>query len=460
MTTTTDQERPARAGTTTGAPPRSGPVLTALAAGFVMAALDSTVITAVGATIQRGLRASLSQLTWIVDGYVLAFAALLLLAGGLANRFGPRPVYLAGLVLFWLASAGAAAAPDGTALVAARLAQGAGAALFMPASLSLLVHAFPEPARRARMLALWSAIVSTAAGIGPTVGGLLAGAFGWRAVFLINLPVGLAGLLLTRRCVPAPAGGGSRPPVAGHGLLVAALAGLAYTLIEGPRLGWGAAPVLAAYAVVVLGAGGLAVRERRGRGAAVLPWTLFRRRAFTAANVIGFLFNFALYGTLFVLGLYLQQERGASPLAAGLEMLPASGLWVVGNLVYGRAAGRVPARVLLAASLAGAALGAAALAAVRPGTPYLLVLPAIVLANAGAGIVSPAMTAVLVDAAGREHANTSGAVLNANRQVGQLVGIAVAGAVLGASGLPPAFLLIAGAYAVAAAAAWTLLGKR
>ncbi|TDD59006.1 MFS transporter, partial [Actinomadura darangshiensis] len=164
-----------------------------------MASVDATVMQIAGATIQDRLGTSLSRLTWAVDGYVLTFAALLMLAGGLAGRLGARKVYLWGMAVFFAASLAAALAPAIEVLITARLVQGAGAALFMPSSLALLIQAFPDPRRRARVLGLWSAIVSSAIALGPTLGGVLVATLGWRSIFLINLPVGIAGMALTLR---------------------------------------------------------------------------------------------------------------------------------------------------------------------------------------------------------------------------------------------------------------------
>jgi DHA2 family methylenomycin A resistance protein-like MFS transporter len=162
-----------------------------------MATLDVTVVNVAGATIQEDLGTSLTQLTWIVDGYVLTFASLLMLAGGLANRIGAKKIYLWGMGVFFLASLACAVSPTPETLIAARLVQGAGAALFMPSSLSLLVFSFPEKRQRTKMLGLWSAIVATSSGLGPTVGGLMVSAFGWESIFLLNLPIGAIGMVMT-----------------------------------------------------------------------------------------------------------------------------------------------------------------------------------------------------------------------------------------------------------------------
>ncbi|GES32116.1 MFS transporter [Streptomyces angustmyceticus] len=449
---------PVRAGGDSPAPrphPRSGLQLLVLALGFVMASLDTGIMNVAAGDLRARLGLTMSGLTWVVDGYVLAFAALLLLAGSLAKRFGARRIYLVGLAVFTAASLLGAAAPDGTALVAARFTQGAGAALFMPSSLSLLMHAFPEPARRARILGIWSAIVSTSVGLAPTLGGLLVGAFGWRSIFLVNLPIGVVGLLLTRRVVAAVPARGTALGGSGHVLGLLALGSLSYALIEGPAQGWSAPPVLGAAGVAVLATAGFVLRERAAR-VPVLPVALFADSGFTAANAVGFLFNFAFYGVLFVLGLFLQSARGASPVAAGLQMLPAVLVLPFGNILYARFGPRVGNRAALTASLALSAAGYALLFLIlSPGLPYWVLAVVLAVGNLGGGVSSPAMTGVLMAAAGREHADIGSATLNANRQIGSLVGIAGMGAVLagaggGHRGAAWAFALAAGALAVAA----------
>ncbi|MFE1768185.1 MFS transporter [Streptomyces angustmyceticus] len=449
---------PARAGDDSPAPrshPRGGIQLLVLALGFVMASLDTGIMNVAAGDLRARLGLTLSGLTWVVDGYVLAFAALLLLAGSLAKRFGARRIYLVGLAVFTAASLLGAAAPNGAVLVAARFIQGAGAALFMPSSLSLLMHAFPEPARRTRILGVWSAIVSTSVGLAPTLGGLLVGAFGWRSIFLVNLPIGVVGLLLTRRVVAAVPARGTALGGSGHLLGLLALGSLSYALIEGPAQGWSAPPVLGAAAIAVSATAGFVLRERAAR-VPVLPVALFADSGFTAANVVGFLFNFAFYGVLFVLGLFLQSARGASPVAAGLQMLPAVLVLPFGNMLYARFGPRVGDRAALTASLALSAAAYALLFLIlSPGLPYGVLAVVLAVGNLGGGVSSPAMTGVLMAAAGREHADIGSATLNANRQIGSLVGIAGMGAVLagaggGHRGAAWAFALAAGALALAA----------
>ncbi|MFF7727476.1 DHA2 family efflux MFS transporter permease subunit [Streptomyces sp. NPDC008001] len=445
------------------APARPGLTLFTLALGFVLAALDVTIINVAGSSLRAGLGLSLSGLTWVVSGYALTFAALLLLAGSLAGRYGARRTYLAGLALFTAASLLAAAAPGAGVLIAGRALQGAGAALFMPSSLTLLLAAFPGSRERARVLGLWSAIVSVAAGAGPAAGGLLVGAFGWRSVFLVNLPLGLLGLVLARRFV-APLPGRPAPlAAAGHALGLLALAALSFGLIEGPDLGWAAPRVLLPLAVAVLAGAAFVVRERRAAHR-VLPRALFSDARFPAANAIGFLFNFGLFGGLFMLGLFLQNARGASPVQAGLELLPVQAVWLLGNVLYARIGPRLGNRVILTVTLATSAAGTAALAlTVSPGMPYWVLAGVLAVLNAGIGMASPAMTGATMESAGTEHSGIAGAALNANRQIGSLVGVAAVSAGLAATdgwypGAAASFGMTAGAYAAAGLVAW--LGLR
>ncbi|WP_214410244.1 MFS transporter [Sphaerisporangium fuscum] len=435
--------------------------ITALAAGFVMASLDTTVMQVAGATIQDRLHASLSQLTWAVDGYVLTFAALLMLAGGLANRVGARRVYMWGMGIFAVASLASALAPGIEVLIAARLLQGAGAALFMPSSLALLVRAFPDARERTKVLGVWSAIVSSSLALGPTVGGVMVGAFGWPSIFLINLPVGIAGMLLTHRHI-ARSEGDARPLAApGHAAVIILLAGISFALIEGPQLGWAAAPVIGAISAAALAAVLLIGHERRTDNQ-VMPWTLFRGARFAGANAVGFLFNAAFYGSLFMVGLYVQHARGATPLRAGLEILPLTIFIPFSNIIFARVSGRVATGPLLAVSFLVAGAASLALAALSPATPYWMLGIALGLTSVAGGIISPAMTAAMVNAAGTRHSNTAGSVLNANRQIGSLIGIAAIGAVLAltpdwTTGAALSFLLVGAAYIAGALIAWRLI---
>jgi len=435
-----------------------GMLIFTLAIGFVMAMIDVTAVnTALGA-IAADLDVPLSGLVWVVDGYTLTFAALLLAGGALADRFGPRQTYQGGLCLFLLASVLCALAPAGGALVAARLLQGAGAALFMPSSLSLLTHTFDNPQQRARMVAIWSALVGVAATAGPLVGGLLVQGFGWRAVFWINVPVGLLGIALAQWRVPAPAASPRRLSLFSHALGVATLGALSFVLIEGQARGWTSEAVLsAAVAALVLG-GALWLRERRSAHP-MLPRALFASPSFGAAVVTGFLINFSVFGQLFLLSLFLQQAQGRDALHTGLLLLPMMASSTLTNFLSGRVMGRFGTRGPLLGGLVAAASVAVLLIGARADTPYALILAGAMAIFFAIGISIPAMTNTVMQASGREHANSAAAALNANRQVGALVGVAVMGVIMHAAPawdtrLALGFCAIALSYASAALLVW------
>jgi DHA2 family methylenomycin A resistance protein-like MFS transporter len=439
---------------TVAAPARQVPpllMLMTLAIGFVMAMIDVTAVNTALSDIAVSLAVPLTGLVWVVDGYTLTFAALLMAGGALADRFGPRNVYQGGLGLFIVASVLCAVAPSGAALVAARLLQGAGAALFMPSSLSLLTHAYDDQATRARMLGTWSAIVGCASAVGPLVGGVLVHAFGWRSVFWVNVPIGLAGIVLTQLLAPATPPQARVLSMLSHALGVVALAAMSFVLIEGPALGWTSPAVLAAALATAAAATLLVQRERKGPHP-MLAKALFATPAFAAANGVGFLINFAVFGQLFLLSLFIQQG-GADALHTGLKLIPMMAAFAVGNLTSGRITARVGTRPpMMYGLMVGLAMALLMLGGLRPATPYWLLMAAAVLMNVAIGIAIPGMTATVMLVAGRAHANSAAAALNANRQVGALVGVALMGSVLHmapawALRLPLAFALIAAAYA-------------
>ncbi|CAN7629531.1 MFS transporter [Duganella sp. LjRoot269] len=440
--------------TTAAVPARQVPpllMLMTLAIGFVMAMIDVTAVNTALSDISVSLAVPLAGLVWVVDGYTLTFAALLMAGGALADRYGPKNVYQGGLSVFILGSILCAVAPSGNALIAARLLQGAGAALFMPSSLSLMTHAYENQATRARMLGTWSAIVGCSSAAGPLVGGLLVHEFGWRSVFWVNVPIGLAGIVLTQVLAPATPRHERALSMFSHLLSVAALAALSFVLIEGPVLGWGSVQVLGA-AAAAIGAAFLLVRRERTGAHPLLPRALFETPAFAAANGVGFLINFAVFGQLFLLSLYIQQS-GADALHTGLKLIPMMAAFAVGNLTSGRITARVGTRPpMMYGLLVGLSMAVLMLAGLSPQTPYWLLVLGTVVMNVAIGIAIPGMTATVMLVAGKAHANSAAAALNANRQIGALVGVAMMGTVLHmvpdwAWRLPLAFGLITSAYA-------------
>jgi DHA2 family methylenomycin A resistance protein-like MFS transporter len=438
--------------------------LVTLAIGFVMAMLDVTVVNVALPSIALQFTVPLTDLVWIVDGYTLTFAALLLVAGALADRYGAKTIYLSGLGVFTLASLLCGLAPNADSLIAARMLQGVGAALFMPSSLSLLTHEYEDEHVRNRMLAAWSAIVAVAGAAGPLLGGVLIHQFGWRGIFLINLPLGIVGLWLARRRIQAaPRRPRALNPLS-HLLGVVALSSLCFVLIQGNAYGWTSSRIagvaaLCAVAVVLL------VRRERRHAEPILPRALFKTTQFAAANGVGFLINLASYGQLFLLSLFLQHARGTDALQTGIQLVPMLAVFSIGNMISGRVSARwnVSTSLLGGVSLA-TIMSAAGIYAFSPDMAYWPFALMVALGNLGVGIAVPAMTSVVMQVSGKHHANSAAAALNANRQSGALVGVALMGTILHLlpdwhASLPVAYVVIAASYAVAVALVWRHLRR-
>jgi MFS transporter, DHA2 family, methylenomycin A resistance protein len=394
----------------------------------------------------------------VVDGYTLTFAALLLTAGSLGDRIGSKRVFQAGLAGFTVSSAACGLAPTAGVLVGARLVQGVAAAMLVPSSLALLRAAYPDAARRARAVGLWGSIAGIAAAGGPLVGGVLVAGISWRAVFFLNVPVGLGALAVAARALP-PDGrreGGLDVPGQLAGML--ALAGLTFALIEaGPR-GWGSLPVVAGFAVFAVALPTFLLIERRAPSP-MLPLPLFRNPTFSGATAIGLAINLGFYGQLFVMSLYFQHVRGYSALLTGLALLPEGCLVAISSLVSGRVTGRLGPRPPMVIGLGAGALGLSLLAAAGSGTGYPLLVPGLALTGFGISFTMPAATAATIEAAPADQAGVASGVLNASRQVGGAIGVALLGT-LAAGGMHIALGLAAGVFLAGQLVALLVVGRR
>lgn len=440
---------------TTSTAPRQRVLTVALLAiclGYFLVILDSTIVNAALPALRRDLRADLAALQWVVDGYLVAFATGLLGGGALGDRLGARRVFLLGLGVFTLSSAACGLAPNAPVLVAARVAQGLGAALAVPTSLSLLRAEYPERGARARAVGVWGAVAGVAAGAGPIVGGLLVGGLlvgeaSWRLVFMVNVPLGLLAMVLTRRQVPTPEPRQGRGfDVTGQLTWALALTALAYALIEGGH-GLSSSACLAG-GLAVLSAAWFVLAQRRAtaRGSTpMLEMRLLRAGTFSGATLVGLLINLGFFGELFALNLYLQQDRHDSPLRAGLVLLPQMGVIALGSWLSGRHTSRAgdPRPTMLIGLGVGAAglFGLAALLWAGTSGEVTLLVP-LVAAGFGMSFTMPAATTAAVDAAPRDRAGLAAGVLNTARQTGSLIGVAVLGALPGGPGTA---LLAAGA---------------
>jgi MFS transporter, DHA2 family, methylenomycin A resistance protein len=418
--------------------------LIAVCLGYFLVILDVTVINVALPSIAAGLHAGVTVLQWIVDGYTLAFAGLLLFCGGLSDRVGGKRVFLAGLAVFTVASAGCALAPSAAGLVGARLVQGTGAALMVPASLTLLRHAYPDQRARARAFGVWGMVAGIAAAAGPVLGGGMVSLAGWRSVFFINLPFGVLGYLLTARYVAAPAAdagpGAPARPGSGWGLDLpaqvagmACLAGVAGALIEAGPYGWASPLVLGAFGLAAVALPGFLVAERHSR-APMVPLELFRSRQFDASAVVGLLLNLGFYGMLFLVPLYFERSHQFSPAVTGLAMLPMAAMPAIASPLGGRAAARYGPRLPMAAGFAVGAAGLAGWLLAGPAAPYWIVLAPLILTGAGTSFTMPAATAAIMEAAPAERGGAASGVFNAARQTGSAIGVALTGS-LAARGL-------------------------
>lgn len=349
--------------------------LAAICTGYFMVILDTTVVNVALPSLGKGLHTGVTGLQWVVDGYTLVLAGFLLAAGALGDRLGPKGVFQTGMAIFAVASAGCGVAPDIAVLIVARLVQGLGAALAVPASLSLLQAAYPDRAGRARAFGAWGGVAGVAAGAGPIVGGLLIAGFDWRAVFFLNVPIGAVGLWLTSRYVPAPGGHARGLDLGAQAVGIVALAALAGALIEVGSEGFINSLVLGGFGLFVVAGAAFVILEGRAR-APMLPLELFRRPTFSAATAVGLLINLGFYGELFVATLYFQEVRGYSALLTGLALLPEAGVVSVASILSGRVMARTGPRLPMIVGLALGGAGLVGLVVAGAHTPYgLLIAP-------------------------------------------------------------------------------------
>ena len=425
--------------------------LVVMCVGMFLVLLDVTIVNVALPRLRDDLGASVGSLQWIVDGYAVALASLMLPCGDLGDRHGHKRVVLAGLAAFGAGSLAAGLAPGAGLLVAGRVVQGVGAALLLPGTLAVVSRAYPDAAERARAIGIWAAISSLALPAGVIAGGALVDGPGWRWAFLVNLPLVAVALPVTARVVRESREPAARAPdVPGAALTAAVLAALIFAIIAGSLAAGVAAAALLAALVAV---------ERR-RSDPMLPAALFRRPAFAAANTVAAAMNLGTHGTLFVLTLFLQDVQGRSALGAGMAILPAFGLLAVVAPLTGRLVGRIGPRGPMVAGLLVSAAGLALLA-----DDALLV--ASMLWGLGLGLLTPAVVAAAMGAVHADRAGLAAAVNNTARQAGGAIGIAASGAVAGSparAGFVHAFhgvaLGAAALYVAAAALAWAAVPGR
>ena len=397
---------------------------------LLIVGLDSTIVNIALPAIQRDLHASVSGLQWTIDAYTLVLASFLMLSGSTADRVGRRRTFQVGLVAFTVGSLLCSLAPGLGWLVAFRMIQALGGSMLNPVAMSIITNTFLDPAERARAIGVWGGVVGISMALGPIVGGLLVETVGWRGVFWVNIPVGLAALVLTALFVPeSRAPRARRPDPVGQGLIIITLASLIYGIIEGPGAGWTSPKIIACFALAAAGLAGLIGYEPR-RAEPLIDLRFFRSAPFSGATLIAVSSFAALGGFLLLNTLYLQNVRGYSALHAGLYTVPMAAMSIVFAPLSGRIVGaRGPRLPLLVAGVFITASGVM-LSRLTATTSAGWLIAAYIVFGIGFGLVNAPITNTAVSGMPRTQAGVAAAIASTSRQVGTSLGVAVIGSVV------------------------------
>jgi EmrB/QacA subfamily drug resistance transporter len=412
--------------------------------------LDNTIVNVALPSIHRELHASVSELQWIIDAYTLVLAGLLMVSGSTADRLGRTRVFRLGLLVFSTGSLLCSLAWSPGALIVFRMLQALGGSMLNPVAMSIIRNTFHDPRERAQAIGIWGAVVGLSMALGPLVGGTLVDTTNWRAIFWINVPVGLLAIVLTKRFVPE-----SRAPrprridPLGQALVVVAIASLVYAIIEGPAAGWGS-PAIVGSATASVVALVLLVRHERRHAEPLIDPRFFRSAPFSGASLIAITAFTALGGFLFVTNLYLQGDRGLSAAQTGLYTLPMAATAFAAAPLSGRLVGRRGPRVSLVGGAVGLAVGSVLLTGLTASTPVERLLIAYFVFGLGFGMVNPPITNTAVSGMPEDQAGVAAAVASTSRLIGMSLGVAIVGAIVG-RGAPAA------GFAQASHPAWWLL---
>jgi EmrB/QacA subfamily drug resistance transporter len=400
-----------------------------------MAAIDATVVGIALPSIGRDLHTSLSELQWVVSGYMLTLAALLLPSGALGDKYGRRRVFQLGVVWFTIASLACALAPGATVLILMRVLQGVGAAMLTPGSLAIIEASFDEDSR-GQAIGAWSGLGGVATALGPLLGGYLIAAASWRWIFVINLPIGVAVFWVSARRVPESRDASASGPVdiGGSMLAVAGLVGITYALIQGPATGWSHPDVV----IMLLLGGAAAVAfflAERSTGSPMLPLSAFRVRQFCVTNGVTFIIYGALGGALFLFPVELQVADHYTALESGVALLPLTAVMLLLSARSGRLASRIGPRLQMSVGPLVVGLGLALLGRTSTDSWYPAgVLPAVIVFGLGLAITVAPLTSTAMSALASEHAGVASAVNNDVARAGSLIAVAVLPAIAGLSG--------------------------
>jgi EmrB/QacA subfamily drug resistance transporter len=438
--TPAEDHAPATVGTQAGdnQQPAAGPgkravVLAVCCSALFMSGLDNTIVNVGLPAIGRSLGASVAGLQWTVAGYTIVLASLLMFSGAAADRIGRRVIFQVGLSLFTLGSWLCSLAPSLGWLIAFRLLQGAGASMLNPPALAIITNTFTRPAERARAIGIWDGVFGLSMALGPVLGGILVGFAGWRGIFWVNIPVGLAAISLTALFVPdsrAP-----RPRKAdpvGQFLVIVMLGALAYAIIQGPEYGWASPKITAFFALSLTALAVLLAYEPR-REEPLIDFRLFRSVPFASANLVAVCAIAATAGFLFMTSLYLQDVRGYSAVRAGLTILPMPATMALCAPLSGRMLARSGSRGPLVIAGAALTLSSAALSRLSSDSATMFLFVTYALFGVGVGMVSSAITNTFMSGVPKSQAGVASGMNSASRQLGTSLGVAIVGSVLAAS---------------------------
>ncbi|WP_282940186.1 MFS transporter [Paenibacillus sp. RC67] len=408
-------------------------LLLGISLGYFMVLLDTTVVSIALPAIQNEWGGGIVDLQWVVNAYTIVFTGLLLSMGGIADKLGAKRVYIGGLVLFLAASAVTAAVPSLQWLITMRAILGIGGAALMPSSLSLLAHTFPKPAERARVLGIWAAVTGFAMASGPVIGGFLVDSFGWRSIFLLNVPLAVASLIITSLLVTEmKRKQGQRYDLLGQILAIAAISALSYAIMEGEAYGWQSLVITVAFGLALLSAILFLIVEAKGK-APMLPLAIFKNATVSAGMAAGMAINIGLSAILFVLPLFYEQISGLSAHLAGLALLPMTIPLAVNPIVTGRIVSRIGARIPMTVGFGLTALGTLLQTGVDVNTSYILSWGGLLLVGFGVSFTIPSLMAAVISSVPKEQTGIVSGALNSSRQLGATLGVAFIGAILNGS---------------------------
>jgi EmrB/QacA subfamily drug resistance transporter len=408
-------------------------VLAVCCSALFMTGLDNTIVNVGLPSIGRSLHTSVAGLQWTVAGYTIVLASLLMLSGAVSDRIGRRVVFQVGLSVFTLGSWLCSLAPSLTWLIAFRLLQGAGAAMLNPPALGIITNTFTKPAERAKAIGVWDAVFGMSMALGPVLGGVLIGTVGWRGIFWINIPIGLAAISLTALLVPdSRAPKARRADPVGQILVIVMLGALAYAIIQGPQYGWDSPKIIGFFALSIAALGSLLAYEPR-RPEPLLEFRLFRSVPFASANLVAICAIAATAGFLFLTSLYLQDVRGYSAVRTGLTILPMPAAMALCAPLSGRMLARGSSRGPLVIAGAALTLSSAALSQLTASSSTMFLIITYALFGVGVGMVSSAITNTFMSGVPKSQAGIASGMNSASRQLGTSLGVAIVGSVLASS---------------------------